>query len=194
MKNKQEKQLSKGNYTKIFYVFIFLCITLIAYFFPYTHDDWSWGSTDGIIRLNSLFADYNGRWAGNLLVIFLTRFRFIRAVFISTTFLGIIYFIKKLINTSSESNLLAIILFLGMPISVLAQSVAWTAGFANYVLPILIILIYLYFNKNIFSNEKVDIKNKWSVPFLLLGFLNSLFIEHITIYNLLLSICATNIM
>jgi len=75
-----------------------------------------------------------------------------------------------------------------MPISVFAQAVAWTSGFANYVIPIIIILFYLYFNKNLFSDENIEIKNRWIIPFALLGFINSLFVEHATLYNVLLSI------
>lgn len=188
---KKSKQIT-NNKEKIFFVIIFIIITTICYFFPYTHDDWAWGTTMGIERLESLFKNYNGRWAGNILVILLTRSRIFRAVAISATLTGIVYLINKLVKPKNKNiNYLPLILLLLMPINVLAQAIAWTSGFANYVIPVLIVLLYIYLNRNIFNEKKIEISNKLSIPLLLLGFVNSLFVEHMTIYNVLLAIVVT---
>lgn len=183
--------MKKKNNEKYFLIGLFIVITLIGYFFPYTHDDWAWGSSIGIDRLNSLFENYNGRWAGNLLVMLLTRSRLIKALIVSLTLAGIAYYANKIININKNNNLnkyLIILFMLLLPKNILAQAVAWASGFANYVVPVLVVLMYIYFNKNIFNKNKVVISNKLIVPFLLLGFINSLFVEHMTIYNLLLTI------
>ena len=82
----------------ILFLVLFLLLLVICYFFPYTHDDWAWGTQIGIDRLNSLFKDYNGRWLGNIFVIALTRSRIIRALIIALTLTGIIYLINKIIS------------------------------------------------------------------------------------------------
>lgn len=178
----------KKNKEKIFYIILFLLLLTISYLFPYTHDDWPWSGAEGLKRLNNLFDGYNGRWAGNILVMILTRFRIIRAIVIAGTITGIIYFIKKITKSTEQGLLLSIFLLLCMPISMLAQSVAWTSGFANYVPPVLLTLIFIYLNRNIFYGKKVEISPKLIIPLFLMGFINSLFIEHMTIYNLLLAL------
>ena len=54
-------------------VICFILLLLLCFLFPYSHDDWAWGSQIGIDRLNSFFNNYKGRYASNLLVIILTR-------------------------------------------------------------------------------------------------------------------------
>lgn len=178
------------NAENIFSGIMFIVLTIICYMFPYTHDDWAWGTSIGLDRLNSLFYNYNGRWLGNLLVILLTRSRVLRALVISTILSLIVYMIKKNVSFKNNcSKYILISLLLLMPVNIIAQSVAWTAGFTNYVIPVLIVLIFMYLNRNIFSNDEIKISNKLIIPLLLLGFSCSLFMEHMTIYNVLLSIC-----
>jgi len=160
---KKNHQVNKVNKVyRGFYLLLFIMVLMISYFFPYTHDDWAWGSSIGIERLNSLFDNYNGRWVGNLLVMFLTRNRIMRAIIIALSLVAIVYLIQKIVDRKNNKIIIlsAIILLLTMPISVFAQAVAWTSGFANYVIPIIIILFYLYFNKNLFSDENIEIKNR----------------------------------
>ena len=184
--NNEKKIFNKKN---IFFIILFIILFIISYMFPYAHDDWAWGSSIGIERLNSLFDGYNGRWLGNLSVLLLTRNRILKAFITSIVLTYIMVYIKKLINYENKNSIyLSILLMILMPVSIIAQSIAWVSGFTNYVIVILFLLMYINFNKNIFTNKKVEIDNKFIVLFLLLGFANSLFIEHITIYNLLLSI------
>ena len=65
----------------LFFAFMFL-----AYLFPYTGDDWAWGSSIGLGRLKSFFAGYNGRYVGNLIVLLLTRSKLLDAVVMAASF------------------------------------------------------------------------------------------------------------
>ncbi len=181
-----DQKLSKIRW---FYVCIFIMLIAICYFFPYTHDDWAWGSNIGIERLSSLFKNYNGRWAGNLLVMALTRNRLLRTGVIALTFWCLFVLAKKLINSKRfYVSCSLIILLCLMPIPVLAQSIAWTSGFANYVMPSLITIFILYLNRDIFNNNEIKLRNLWIIPFLLLGFVGALFVEHMTIYCVLFAL------
>lgn len=179
----------KQNKNIIYNIILFMCLLLICYFFPYTHDDWAWGTEIGIDRLNSLFNNYNGRWAGNIFVIILTRFRILRAVIESVILVLISFFSKKVIfgNETKHSYIIDIFLLM-MPVGIFAQSIAWTAGFSNYIPPVLIVLVYIYINRNVISGDLQSINNKLIIPLFILGFIGSLFIENITIYNIFLCI------
>lgn len=185
-KDKTNKSINKEF---IYNIAMFCMLTIIGYMFPYTHDDWAWGSSIGIERLNCFFYNYNGRWAGNLLVLLLTRFRILRAIVVSSTMTLIVHMIQKNVSCKNKySKYIGIVLMLLMPVNIIAQSIAWTAGFANYVIPILIVLVVMYLNKNIFREQDSQISNKWMVPLLFAGFVCSLFVEHMTIYNICFSV------
>lgn len=59
-------------------LFVFLC--LLSFVFPYSGDDWAWGTREGEELLAKGFVDYNGRYAGNLMEMAATRSRPLRAL------------------------------------------------------------------------------------------------------------------
>lgn len=167
---------------------LFLALFILCFMFPYTHDDWAWGSSIGIERLNSLFYNYNGRWAGNLFVILLTRNNVLKALVMAFSIISICLLSANIINKQKRTNIfiLCCSLFLLMPKPTFAQGFAWLSGFTNYVLPMVCVLIYIYLNKNIFEG-KTYFSKKSIIPLFALGFIGSLFVEHVTIYNVCLA-------
>lgn len=75
------------------YYYIMIGLVSLAFFgvLPSTGDDWSWGSYIGMRRLERWFAGYNGRYAGNLLVLFMTRSHVLRTIFMTLVTVGIVY-------------------------------------------------------------------------------------------------------
>ena len=170
-------------------IILFIIATCIFYFVPYSQDDWGWGTQIGLDRLYSMFDGYNGRWVGNISIIILSRLRLVKAIFCSLVMLGIIVLSKKIVNDKNKQlSFLMLLLIFVIPINIIAQSITWVSGFVNYVTPVLLILLFIYLNKDIFKNKNSSLGNKYIVPLLILGFLTSLFIENLTIYNLLLAI------
>lgn len=170
-------------------IIMILLLIAICFFFPYVHDDWAWGTSIGIERLTSLFKNYNGRWAGNILVIILTRSNLLKTIFMSLTFLLTIKFINANVDKNNKKiKYLIIFLLLLIPIPMFGQTISWVSGFTNYCVPVPIILYIIYINRNIFDFKKYELPSKLIVVNLLLGFVVSLFMEHVTIYNILLSI------
>ena len=168
------------------YIFIICLLIFLCYLFPYVHDDWAWGSRIGIDRLNVWFAKKDGRYAGSLLVLLLTRFRFLKSVVMVLSFSLIVFLIGKIINLKrKDCILLSIALFLLMPTTILADGVTWTSAFCNYVPPIIMILTFLYLCINYNECSKILI-----VFCFLLGFIGSLFIEHITILSVIFGVSA----
>lgn len=184
--NNQIKNVLNDNIFIILMIFMFI---LLCYFFPYSGDDWAWGTQIGIDRLSTWFDNYNGRYAGNLLILILSRSKIIRIIVETLAFVLIVRYIYKITNTKNKSYILiSSILLLLMPVTILRETVTWASGFANYVLPILLILFIIYKNIELLNNKQsFNDKNILKlILYFIISFIGSLFIENVTLYNLFL--------
>ena len=78
------------------YLVCFLVCAVLAWFFPYSGDDWAWGSEIGADRLRSWFEMYNGRYVGNLFVLAMTRSNLAKALIMSVCLVGILFCIERI--------------------------------------------------------------------------------------------------
>lgn len=171
----------------VMYGGMFLFLFGLCWLFPYTGDDWAWGSQIGLDRLSNWFDNYSGRYFGNLIVLALTRSNLLKTLVMTLCVGGIIFIINEL-TKRQKCGFTLICLFLAfMPIVLLRQAVVWTAGFANYTTSIFLTLIYIYYCNGMYKSKP---KNSILavIPLALLGFANTLIVEHLTIYNVVLSI------
>lgn len=183
MNNQIKKR--KLNTNLIIFVSAFVFLFFLCYLFPYTGDDWAWGGSLGIDRLNNFFKNYNGRYLGNLAVIALTRSNLLKTSVMSIT-LFIISLISYRIAGENRREAFTIFFFalLATPRLVFRQAIVWTSGFANYVLPIPFLLAYLYLIKNVAQDRDISCK-KYHIPYVaFLGFAGALFMEHVTLYQI----------
>ncbi|MGL4848905.1 MAG: DUF6056 family protein [Clostridium sp.] len=178
---------------KKLYIAVFGILYLrVLYLFPYTADDLFWGSSAGMKQLHHFFYGYNGRYLGNSLVMIITRSVALKIFVMMLCFALIGYFASKLIQ--NERNKSILLLTLGailvlMPRELLMQSIVWTAGFSNYIPPVVIILIYLnIIRKYIFDDSKECNSKLTYVLAFILSVSSSLFVEHVTCYNVAMSI------
>lgn len=170
------------------YIALFLALLFLCFLFPYTGDDWAWGSSIGIERLINWFDNYSGRYVGNLIVLALTRSNMLKAFVMAICLTGIIFLVDRLSNQSKVGFYFIVVNLLFMPILLLRQAVVWTSGFANYTTSIFLTLIYVFYVKEIYEDER-PFYSKVSIPFLfILGGVNTLIVEHLTLYNIFLSI------
>lgn len=173
---------------KFIYICIFVFFCILCFLFPYSHDDWAWGSSVGIERLKNHFDNYNGRWFGNFVVLLLTRNKLLKTLVMAGVLTCIIILIDKIVESDKKmTTLLSFLLILAMPVGILMQGVVWTSGFSNYVVSILLVLIFINCNKWLFKDKSKKDNKVYSILLLILGFITSLFIEHLTIYCLILS-------
>ena len=176
----------KGREFQVIVCCIFLLFFYIGLLMPYTGDDWAWGTSIGLERLAHGFANYNGRWAGNLLVMAITRSRFLRALCCGASLSAIAAFSAKLVGTKEgkggDYRILLLItgLLLCIPSSMSRQVLFWAAGFANYTASVAVLLTLAYKIKRILEGEQIS----WprAVPWVILCFIGHLFVEHITIF------------
>lgn len=179
--NSQKKNLIA--YGIIFVLLFFLCML-----FPYSGDDWAWGSQIGLDRLDNWFDNYSGRYFGNLIVLALTRSNLLKSVTMSFCLTGIIVLVNKLTGEQKNGVFIISSVLVFMPVPLLRQAVVWTSGFANYTTSIFLTLIYIYYVNNIYGEKKPKNSFAAAIPLAVLGFANTLIVEHLTIYNVLLAI------
>lgn len=167
------------------FVGVYAALFVIALLFPYTGDDWAWGSSIGLERLSTWFENYNGRYVGNLLVIALTRNVLLRAAVMSAVLLGMAYCIHLIVGRDDgQSFWLSLALILAMPLKVRAQGVAWTSGFTNYAMPLLLILAYLALFRGVFESAYQPHRTIVAIPACALGLASGLIMENVTLVNL----------
>lgn len=168
------------------YVILFFALALLCGLFPYTGDDWAWGSSIGIERLSTMFEGYSGRYLGNFIVLLLTRSNILKTAAMALTITAVVKCVE-VIGRSGYSFCYACLMLLLTPKLIFRQAIVWTAGFSNYCTSVALVLIFL-----IFAVKDPEIREKkrariYAAGLLLLGFANSLIVEHITLYSVILA-------
>lgn len=173
------------------YVFLCIGILLTIFFFltPLVVDDYtflaSWrsiGDWQRFIDLNAYFYnEINGRILGNLSSLVLASNREMSAIFRSLVLVGIIILSSKLLNIRSPWSiaLVSAVLFF-VPVSIFSETIAWRAGFYNYVTPVLLILSLGLLLLRIYQ-EKHNLKILTYIMLFVGALAGSLFAENITL-------------
>lgn len=179
----------------VIYILFFGLFFLIAYWTPYCHDEWKWGLPERLALMKRGFANYNGRYLGDILSIIITRSVLAKTLIMSGVLTGILYVIDRglMIGQHKENTgkrmfllLLAVCLLFTLPKTLYAQSYGWSAAFVNFVPPVLLFLLYYNWTEGIFQGEE---ERRFSVINSVLAFLlalaTQLFSEHITLFVIL---------
>ena len=176
-------------FERLFLPGFFVLFSLLARLFPYSGDDWAWGSQIGLDRLQSLFVGYNGRFAGNFAVLLLTRMGVFGRITVAAVVTVSLFLILDLAgNRTRQGYLLVSALFLAMPLALWRESVVWLSGFSNYALAGLCVLIYLRSVRRIFTNGETSRSTAHYAALLVFGITAALLIEHVTLYLIVASV------
>lgn len=171
--------------------FIIISVALISVFvaltkmFPYVLDDWAWSGELGNQRFATMFADYNGRYFGNFLILAISRVEVLKIIVMSISFY-IACLLPMLFANKRKSSIfvLSSLLFILIPKEIFVQVVAWASGYTNYMPPILLTTIYYIIIKNIFSDDKPKYSKITPVITLIIGVSAGLFMENVTLTNI----------
>ena len=186
-----KKSLSENSKKSFFLISacLILLFAAFSYMFPYSGDDWAWGSQIGIDRLETFFDRYNGRYFGNFLVLTITRNRVVRTILMASSYyLACFLCYKYAPPKKNTSLLLSAILFFVMPRAVFAQSVVWSAGYSNYVPSAIISLLFMVMVNNITGSDPPKYPKRFVIYTLLMGFCGAPFIENVALFNIFLAI------
>lgn len=181
---REKQKIKMDEIIKCIIMFLILCI--FFYFVPYTDDDLRWGSQAGLNRFLSGFAGYGGRYLGYLIVMGLTRSVVLKVLFMSSVVTMIAYLVRYITRLQIASYI-ALLSIMVAPLSLFRSTIGWVSGFANYVTSICFTLVYIAYTA--YFDRKEGKAAEWlAVPLFLLGIINTLLVEHFTIYNVLLGI------
>ncbi|MDP9219938.1 MAG: DUF6056 family protein [Actinomycetota bacterium] len=174
----------RNRFEAAFLTAFFVLMSALAFLFPRSGDDWAWGSQTGLDRLAAHFHNYNGRYAGDLAIIGLTRISVLAPILVGATLALTIFLILDLTdNRSLPGYLLTVLLFFLMPLETWQQSVVWLSGYSNYGIAGLCLLVYLRSVKREWVSGS---KQRPGIAHLALivcfGFVAALFMEHVTLY------------
>lgn len=170
-----------------FYPVFFLVVVLTACFFPPVADDFAWAGNAGMELFRRGFADYNGRYLGNLCALVLPRLGLALPLVKGLVLTGILWLLQKLNGRGDKAFLYLAAIVLLLPGPLFSQAVAWTAGFSNYTVSILLMMMcmWLVFDRAEASGLK---KAAIYIAVCVLGFAGQLFMEPFTLFSLVVSL------
>lgn len=185
-----------GFYIKCLFL---VMLIYICYCFPITGDDWYVYNGGNGYPLSNAFgimknthATLNGRIFGNTLVYYLVNDRFLKALIVGGAIYLIAYLMFSMQQTKTTDRFLVILLLVfSIPKEIFAQVYPWTSGFSNYVPPVVLILIYIFFLGPLFSHKPIRDNFAKILGMFILGVTTQLFVEHMTSYVVLMSLCVT---
>ena len=177
-------------------LFLF-CLWMCAQI-PYTHDDWDWGTANGLVYLTT--AVQNSRYAGNLTEVLLTRLPWLKtlvmaAVMTALPLAGTAVLSRLPSGESPESPRRKPLLFwffsmeyLLLPRVIWQETCSWVAGFSNYTISGLLLLVYLLLVLNTEQAPKPTARILRALLYFFFGLVIQLFLENLTLYLTLLSL------
>jgi len=170
-----------------------LFLLFFAFQVPLCHDEWKWGSEMRWELFRNGFQNYNGRYLGNLIVIFAVRNTLVKVLVIVSCIFATIWMLFKNVDKYTEDKykpilyLIIIFMALTIPKSLFRQSYAWVAALINFVPPVILILLYFKIIEHVFQDEKPVYSKLQCILVIPLGICTQLFSEHTTIYLVVLS-------
>lgn len=168
---------------------LFVCFALLARYFPLSGDDWAWGSSIGIERLESHFAAYNGRWSGNLAVLLLTRSPLLATSVVAFTLCLIIFLMTRISSMRNPTGYaIGLAVLLLMPLGTWRQTVVWLAGFSNYALSTVGLLFFVLATQR--ALRGYESQRSWVTAVLVVPFaaVSAMFVEHVTVALVVFSV------
>lgn len=127
---------------------MFLFSLFVAWNVPYTHDDWDWGREIGVA--NWLTGTFNNRYVGTFFVIVMTRFPLVKTLVMALTMtllpLLCVYLAIE-VNTPPRRAfhlyILSYFVVFAMPVITWRQTYGWVAGFSNFTMGSLFLMMLL---------------------------------------------------
>ncbi len=182
--------MNQHNFTKkckfIFAFCVFAYFAIVMYVSPYLSDDLEFAAKNfktlkDIINYSLYYG--NGRLLGNIGIHVLLKSKSLGAVICAFTITGVILLMPMVINAKHFGTYwVSLLLTIGMAPKMFSEVYAWKSGFQNYTPPIFIILLISYLI--LYAKNETLIH---SVAIFILGIITQLYVEHISLFTILLS-------
>ena len=134
---------------------------------------------------------YNGRYLGNIIGLLLGKSynsfigHVVRVLVLMGGMVGFFALLSQFVSASLKQSLFLLTVLVLTPVNLYTQTMHWTAGFSNYFLPMLGVLL-------IFEKLKIQDPSCWDyMQIAMIACCTQLFAEHVTVYLLLVALfCA----
>lgn len=183
----------KFNY---YYLLVFIFFIIIGFLIPYTGDDWNnlIGHNGNILSIfkNAIYSynTFEGRFFSR---IFDCIFIYYKPIWVLVNALGMtfLYFvIVEIVKPKRKLSFLILILesILLVDEETFSQVYVWLTGNITYFIPMIFLMFLLYLNRKIFDkNSKLKYNKALFVLLPILTFINSMFVENVTVG--IISVC-----
>ena len=187
-------------YYNIIYFWVFVFYLWMAAQVPYTHDDWRWGIHAGMQQF--IRAEVNSRYAGNLFVILMTRSKLLKVLIMGCVCFLLPYMTGQLLahqndleDKQFERFVLSNIFFLTINRDIWTQTYSWVAGFANYNISAIFLLLWIKEVKRAYEKPLTRDGNSCVqlTAYFVIGIFGQLFLENLAIFHAFLGVflCVT---
>lgn len=180
--------IKKPHFDSLIYILFAVFYLWLAAQIPYTHDDWDWGLEVGMQQW--MTASVNSRYVGNFFEIIMTRSVFLKTVIMGGTFFLLPFLLSSIAVKWSKTDRTKLLLFLAANFLILTMSrmiwsetYGWVAGFANFGLSSVFMLLCVnqwlpLFEKNYQSRKQNTLIN---FLWMMIAFCGQLFIENLSL-------------
>lgn len=181
--------------TALLWAGMFVVVFALAVLFPPTGDDWSRIAFQNRTPAGFLdqavgsYEGHNGRIVGNSLSFLLIEPVWVRAAAKAATVVGLVAALQR--ATRSEAPWAALAAFAGvflLPAGLFRESYVWSAGFYNYVPPMVAVLLLVATLAGRRGQPQGARRGASLLGCAVLGFVACLFVEHVTVALLLLAL------
>ncbi len=169
------------------YLFLFIAFAVLFLVIPYCDDDLRWGSTMGMERLANWFDGYGGRYLGYIIILLLAKFYPLKVISEALVLTLLVYMLDRL-SYENQTEYVSVIFLFFMPLSIFSDTIGWTSGFANYITSVAFSLVYVRYVYRRLDGENIPVTYISVIGFIALGMVNSLIVEHFSIYNFCLAV------
>lgn len=185
------EKTKKGRQSLVFIILLIVYFIIQGCCMLITSDDIPWAF---IPSLKDFFesGNPNGRYLTNFLTYLSCHYIPFRDVYYILTMSGFAILTAKLLHSGRSFQWLhwffVVLIFFFAPPYFYAHVFNWTSGFPNYVFPLIFLFGYFIYCEPIYDKKLPKGGAAPAVLSLIAGFLGSLCVEHITIYNILFGI------
>jgi hypothetical protein len=160
----------------------FCAFALLGATFPRSGDDWAWGSQEGLQRLRDGFAGYNGRYAGDLLVLALTRASFVTPLVVAAVVTLTAFLLVLVARHRSPLGYATVaLLYVAMPLGTWREAVAWLSGFSNYAFAGVVLLAFAALTASEWRGDLPRPGIAGPAGIAVAAFVGELFMEHVSL-------------
>lgn len=173
-----------------FWVAVFVFLLMFFALVPTTGDDYTFlafrnglhSANDYIAASSYMYQNLNGRVAGNMSELILIG-SYLPSVLVRTIVVFVLMvLVVRLLNIQSKTlrNLTVLAMFC-MPIGIFHQTYSWSAGFYNYVTPVMVLAVIVWATARFAAARHNTLRYGLIGALLLLSVLEGLFVENMTL-------------